>query len=212
MSTVTINEIFYSIQGEGRWMGLPMIFIRTTGCNLRCKYCDTTYAYEQGEEITIPDILEKISPYHCTNICVTGGEPLLQKNIRSLLKTLSEHDYNIYLETNGSKSITPYLDIDRLMISMDIKCPSSTMHEQMDTSNLNQLRSVDQLKFVISSRKDYTYSKKILAQYTQQCPIYFQPVYGFSIKMLASWIINDHLPVHLGIQLHKYIWGENTKK
>lgn len=212
MKTLTINEIFYSIQGEGRSMGLPMIFIRTTGCNLRCTYCDTTYAYEEGTRESITAILEKISTFPCTHVCVTGGEPLIQPHIHALLELLSEEGYTIILETNGSKPINRYLDIGRLTISLDIKCPSSTMHEQMDLSNLKTLRTQDQLKFVIGSEEDFTYAKKMISNYPQPCPIYFQPVYGFPMKKLSSWILNEHLPVYLGIQLHKYIWGEHTKK
>lgn len=211
MKTIMINEIFYSIQGEGRLMGLPMVFIRTTGCNLRCSFCDTTYAYQGGSEETITAILKKISTFRCRNVCVTGGEPLLQQNIYSLLEMLSEQGYRIVFETNGSKSIKELRDIDHLMISLDIKCPSSKMHEQMEWKNLNMLRSQDQLKFIIGSKEDYSYAKTIITQNSQPCPIYIQPVYGFSIQTLSSWVLEDRLPVHLGIQLHKYIWGENTK-
>ena len=193
-------------------MGLPMVFVRTTGCNLRCSYCDTTYAYQGGSEETIASIHDKISPFHCYNVCVTGGEPLIQQNIHSLLEMLSEQGYQIVLETNGSKSIRDYLDINHLMISLDVKCPSSKMHEHMETKNLDMLRPQDQLKFIIGSKEDYSYAKKIITQNTQPCPIYVQPVYGFSIQTLSSWVLEDHLPAHIGIQLHKYIWGENTKK
>jgi 7-carboxy-7-deazaguanine synthase len=212
MNSVMINEIFYSIQGEGRLMGLPTIFIRTTGCNLRCSYCDTTYAYDEGSEKSITEILKNISRYKCQNVCVTGGEPLIQQNIYCLLQNLSKQNYHICLETNGSKSIRSYQDINNLMISMDVKCPTSTMHEKMDVTNLSILRPQDQLKFVIGSKNDYQYAKRIIIRYPQKCVIYFQPVFGFSIQSLASWILDDHLPVYLSIQLHKYIWGKTTKK
>ena len=193
-------------------MGSPTVFIRTTGCNLRCTYCDTTYAYEKGEEQSIKEILEIISTYHCKTICVTGGEPLLQKNICKLLTQLSKHSYNICLETNGSQPISSYREIDRLFFSMDIKCPSSRMHQHTDFSNLEHISSNDQLKCIIGSKEDYKYAKQILGDYEPNCLVFFQPVWGFSLQKLSSWILEDHLPVFLGIQLHKYIWREDTKK
>ena len=212
MSSLLINEIFYSIQGEGRWMGLPNIFIRTTGCNLRCSYCDTTQAYENGTEKSIDEILKDISKFHCKKICVTGGEPLIQENISDLFLLLVNNGYLLCLETNGSKSIESYIHFKNLFFSLDVKCPSSGMHEENNFSNLKMLRSIDQIKCIIGSRKDYDYAKKILNEYNPSCNVFFQPIWGFSLQKISNWILEDHLPFYIGIQLHKYIWGCTTGK
>ena len=203
-----INEIFYSLQGEGKWTGLPNIFIRTTGCNLRCSYCDTKYAYDSGKEMKIEEILKEISKYSCKFICITGGEPLLQDKILNLINTLLEKDYNICIETNGSINIEKLSDTKSLMISLDIKCPSSDMHEKNFFRNITFLKKKDQLKFVIKNKKDYDYAKKILEDYKPACDVFFQPVWGADPVNLADWIINDKLNVKLGLQLHKIIWDE----
>jgi len=202
-----INEIFFSIQGEGKWTGLPNIFIRTTGCNLRCTFCDTKYAYKNGKELTINEIINKIKKYPCKHVCITGGEPLLQKDIADLIDTLIRKSYTICVETNGSIDIRK-ISKKPIMISLDIKCPSSHMHKEMNLNNINMLREKDQLKFVIKNKKDYLYAKKIIASYKPQCLVFFQPVWGFKPKSLAEWITDDGLNVRLGLQLHKIIWGE----
>ena len=206
-----INEIFYSLQGEGNWSGLPNIFIRTTGCNLRCSFCDTKYAYESGEEMSIEAILDNISKYSCKYICITGGEPLLQKNIKDLINILLKRKYHICLETNGSIDIKGISNKKSLIISLDIKCPSSKMSSKNFFKNINYLGKKDQLKFIILDRNDYDFAKKIVKKYKPSCCIYFQPVWGTNPKNLADWIINDKLNVNLGLQLHKIIWGEKRK-
>jgi 7-carboxy-7-deazaguanine synthase len=200
-----INEIFYSIQGEGKWTGLPNIFIRTTGCNLRCSYCDTKYAYDDGQEMKIGDIVAKVEGYNCNKICLTGGEPLFQKEIDDLVKLLIEKDYKICFETNGSMSIDKFSDNKSLMISLDIKCPSSNMNNKMVFENISKLSEKDQLKFVIKDKKDYDYAVKILNKYNPNCSVFFQPVWGTNTKELSNWILEDGLNVILGIQLHKII-------
>ena len=207
-----INEIFYSIQGEGKLSGLPNIFIRTTGCNLRCKFCDTKYAYTKGEELTIQNITKQISKYRCKYVCITGGEPLIQKEINELIKSLLTQNYMISIETNGSQSIENISKIDKIMISLDIKCPSSNMHEKMIFENIYLLKEKDQLKFVVKDRKDYDYAKIIFNKYKPLCPVFFQPVWGSNSKDLAKWIIDDNLKVKLGLQLHKIIWGDKKGK
>lgn len=202
-----INEIFYSIQGEGKWTGLPNIFIRTTGCNLRCSYCDTKYAYSDGKEMSIEKIVESISKYPCKNIFLTGGEPLLQDETLDLIKSLQKMNYKICLETNGSINIENRLKKSDLIISLDIKCPSSNMHEKNCMENINLLKKNDQLKFIIDDKKDYIYAKKIIQQYKPKCTIFFQPVWGNDPKKLADWIKKDGLKVKLGLQMHKIIWG-----
>ena len=203
-----INEIFYSIQGEGKWTGLPNVFIRTSGCNLRCTYCDTKYAYENGKEISIQKIVSEIKKYDCKNICITGGEPLLQKDILKLIDQLLSLKYNICIETNGSINIKDLLEKKHILISMDIKCPSSNMDEKMFFKNISMLRTEDQLKFIINDKKDYDYAKKVIVKYKPECFIFLQPVWGTNIKKLAHWIIKDKLNVRLGLQLQKIIWSE----
>jgi 7-carboxy-7-deazaguanine synthase len=206
-----INEIFYSIQGEGAWTGLPNIFIRTTGCNLRCSFCDTKYAYNKGKEITVEKIIEKISKYPCKFICITGGEPLLQKDIIDLINRLIKKGYKISIETNGSLSIEKISDIKSLMVSLDIKCPGSDMHEKNYLENINFLKKDDQLKFVIKNKEDYNFAKKILEKYKPSCSVFFQPVWGKNPKDLTDWIINDGLNAKIGLQIHKIIWGSKRK-
>jgi 7-carboxy-7-deazaguanine synthase len=203
-----INEIFYSIQGEGKWMGLPNIFIRTTGCNLRCSFCDTTYAYETGEEMSIEEIINRIRKHPCNYVCITGGEPLLQEAIVQLIDVLLEKKYVICLETNGSIDIENLVGKKSLLISLDIKCPSSAMHEKMNFNNVSLLTCNDQLKFIIQNREDYEYAKKITKKYKPQSAIFFQPVWGINLKELSSWVLNDGLDVRIGLQLHKIIWGD----
>ena len=206
-----INEIFYSIQGEGKWMGIPNIFIRTSGCNLRCNYCDTKYAYYKGDQIEIPKILKKISKFNCKKICITGGEPLLQKDINNLIDKLIKNNYQALIETNGSIDLKIIENLKNVSISLDIKCPSSKMQDKMIFENIFQLDNKDQLKFVIETKKDYEYAKKIIKKYDPKSNVFFQPVWGLNIKKIANWILNDNLDVILGVQLHKIIWGEKAK-
>ena len=203
-----INEIFYSIQGEGEWTGRPNIFIRTSGCNLRCSFCDTTYAYDDGKEMSIDEISSQISKYPCKYICITGGEPLLQKEILDLIDFLIKRNYKICIETNGSISIQKISNKKSLMISLDIKCPSSKMHENNQFENISLLRKNDQLKFVIKDKDDFNYAKKIVNKHKPVCNVFFQPVWGIDPVILSEWIIHDRLDVKLGLQLHKIIWGE----
>ncbi len=203
-----INEIFYSIQGEGLLSGIPTIFIRTTGCNLRCKYCDSTYAYDKGIPMNLNEIIISLNRYRCKEICITGGEPLLQGEIFELISLLQQKDYHLCLETNGSQKISSIHPRSHVMISLDIKCPSSEMHTAMDLSNLRSLTKQDQLKFVIATKEDYSYAKHILQNHEIQCTVFLQPVWSTNITQLAEWILKDNLPVRLGLQIHKIIWGE----
>ncbi len=203
-----INEIFYSIQGEGQWMGIPNIFIRTSGCNLRCTYCDTKYAYKTGEEKDISEIVTKIKKYSCKKICITGGEPLLQKELILLLKKLAKDNYEILIETNGSLDIKEIIKNKKILFSLDIKCPSSEMEDKMKFENIKKLSKKDQLKFVIGTKEDYDYAKKVISKYNPNCKVYFQPVWYSNTQNLAEWILKDRLNVTLGLQLHKIIWGD----
>ncbi len=203
-----INEIFFSIQGEGKWTGKPNIFLRFTGCNLKCEYCDTKYAYYNGKEFSIDEITKKIKDYNCKKVCITGGEPLLQDNLNNLIDKLIDLNYEILIETNGSINIEKISQIDRILISLDIKCPSSKMHEKMNFENIKKLKKKDQIKFVIKDKKDYEYSKKIIEKYQPKCQIFFQPVWKSKPDKLAKWILEDGLNVTLGLQIHKIIWRD----
>jgi len=210
MMKLKINEIFYSLQGEGSDVGLPTIFIRFTGCNLRCKYCDTEYAFYEGKDMEIEEIYGEIKKWNCNRICITGGEPLLQSGIYKLVDFLIRKNYEISVETNGS------IDIERLSkknvkIKMDFKLPSSQMHEKMIAKNIDLLRNRDELKFIIWNRDDYEYAKKIIDEYKPSCQIIMQPVWKSKIK-LADWILEDMIDVRYSMQIHKILWGENSKK
>lgn len=202
-----INEIFYSVQGEGKQSGTPTVFIRVSGCNLRCTYCDTQYAYYEGTEMSINNIINEIRKFRCNNICITGGEPLLQCDIKNLILKLINKKYKLSIETNGSIDISPILKIN-LLISLDIKCPSSKMHEKMKLENLNLLQKKDQLKFIIKNNQDYEYAKKIVETIKPNLEVFFQPVWGINPRIIAEWILKDDLNVKLGLQIHKIIWGE----
>lgn len=202
-----INEIFYSLQGEGLLVGTPSIFVRTSGCNLRCTYCDTTYAYSKGTEMTIQEILDAVKKYPCTHICITGGEPLFQKETPKLIDSLLKKNFMVCLETNGSFSIQNLVGKKSLLISLDIKCPSSGSQDDMDMDNILSLSKDDQLKFIIKNKEDYLYAQEVIKKNDPLCTIFFQPVWGTDPKKLASWILRDRLQVRLSIQLHKIVWG-----
>jgi len=208
MRSVKICEIYHSIQGEGLDIGLPTVFVRASGCPLRCKWCDTLYAFSEGEEISIDEIMEKVQNYGATRVCLTGGEPLMQKETYILLQRLLDSDYFVSVETSGAIQIEEMPCVDNLRIVLDIKCPSSEMHEKMEFANIELLGPTDELKFVIADRKDYEYAKEIIDKYKPICPIVMQPVWGNDIKELAEWVINDELKARVLPQLHKIIWGE----
>jgi 7-carboxy-7-deazaguanine synthase len=206
-----INEIFFSIQGEGVQMGIPTVFIRTTGCNLRCAWCDTQYAFSNGKEMNIDRLMHTIKKYPTKYVCITGGEPLLQKETVTLVNKLLEKGYKVCIETNGSISIKELSCMENLLTSLDIKCPSSGMHEKMDFSNIELLCSSDQLKFVIADENDYEYAKDVIKKYQPICNIIFTPVDGTNIKPLAEKVLKDSLEVRVLPQLHKIIWGNDRR-
>ncbi|KAA0007249.1 MAG: radical SAM protein [Thermoplasmata archaeon] len=205
-----INEIFYSLQGEGSDAGLPTIFIRFTGCNLRCNYCDTRYAFYEGKYMTIDEIMESVKKWSCKRVCITGGEPLLQKNVYALIDELLREGYEVSIETNGSISIMKLSKMN-VKIKMDIKLPSSGMHDKMLFGNISLLRGSDELKFIIWNKQDYEYAKDIIARYKPRCQIIMQPVWGSKIK-LADWILKDEIDARFSIQLHKILWGDERGK
>ena len=209
-----VCEIFYSIQGESTWAGCPMIFIRLSRCNLDCSWCDTRYAFEKGTFFSIEEILNIISQYKCKMVEITGGEPLLQKPVFLLMKTLIEKGYTVLLETNGACSIK---NVPPGVIKvMDIKCPSSGMEKQMLWENIMYLNPfLDEVKFVIADRNDYDYAVQKISEFqlNKKCrAVLFSPVAGrISLQEFAHWILQDGLPVRLQIQLHRIIWGENIR-
>ncbi|MBN1833134.1 MAG: radical SAM protein [Deltaproteobacteria bacterium] len=213
--SLKINEVFYSIQGESSFAGRPCVFIRLTGCNLRCSYCDTQYAYEEGNSLKIKEILAEIGSYECRLVEITGGEPLLQKETPALIQRLLDEDYEVLLETNGSQDIDR---VDRRCVRIvDIKCPSSGEEEKNDLKNLNILTDKDEVKFVIGDRRDYEYAKRVLnlipVYSTRIRAAHFSPVFGkIEPKTLAKWILEDHLDVRLHLQLHKLIWGQGQRR
>jgi 7-carboxy-7-deazaguanine synthase len=210
--SVKVCEIFKSIQGEGATTGLPTTFVRLTGCNLRCDWCDTKYAYEEGEEMSIPDILAQVGELGNIQVCVTGGEPLFQTETPALVDRLIAMGYLVTLETNGSKSIEPLQCSSNLMISLDIKCPSSGESDEMVFSNLELLSPNDQLKFIIADKEDYEYGKKILIEHESHCNVIMTPVGGIKLKELAEWVLQDGLKVRVLPQLHKIIWGNERER
>jgi 7-carboxy-7-deazaguanine synthase len=203
-----VSEIFYSIQGEGIQIGIPTIFIRLAGCNLRCKWCDTKWVFKAGKEMLIDKIMDEIKKYSTKYVCVTGGEPLLQKDVFELIKMLLDEDYSICIETNGSISIEELPCSERLLISMDIKCPSSGMQDRMNFSNIELLNTGDQLKFVIEDNRDYEYAKEIIAKYLPICSIVMTPVGGKNMNFIAEKVLEDGMHVRVLPQLHKLIWGD----
>lgn len=200
-----INEIFCSLQGEGILIGMPTTFIRTTGCNLRCKWCDTKYAYNNGKEMKIQKIISIIKKNPTKYVCITGGEPLLQKEIIKLIEELLNTSYNVLLETNGSLSLEGLPKSKKLIISMDIKTPSSGMQDKLDVSNIKLLKSKDQIKFVIADSIDYEFAKNFLNSHLLICNIIFQSVEGKKIKELAKNVLEDEIKARVLPQLHKLI-------
>ena len=209
MAQLKIFEIFYSLQGESSRVGLPTIFIRLSGCPMRCHYCDTAYAFQGGSMMDMDDIMETIKKYNTHYVTVTGGEPLAQKEVLSLLKVLADQNYDVSLETGGGISIK---EVDpRIKIILDIKTPESGEEKKNHWENLNLIHAKDEIKFVLCSREDYDWAKKILDQYklTESCHVLFSPVYQkLNATDLGNWILEDQLPVRLQIQLHKLLWGE----
>jgi len=204
-----ITEIFYSLQGESTLAGLPTVFVRLTGCPLRCGYCDTAYAFQGGEWFTLDDIVQSVRQYPAKHVCVTGGEPLAQKNCLELLTRLCDERYVVSLETSGALDISR---VDpRVVRVMDLKTPDSSEAARNLMSNLDHLRTQDQIKMVIVSDTDYEWAKQVITQYQleRRCEVLLSPAWGaMDPKRLAEKILSDGLPVRMQIQLHKIIWGQ----
>lgn len=204
-----ITEIFYSVQGESRTIGLPTIFIRLTGCPLRCQYCDTEYAFQGGQWLSFDEIIVQLKKYNTPHVTVTGGEPLAQKSCYEFLRLLCESGYQVSLETSGAIDIAP---VDaRVSRVVDIKTPDSAEQGKNRIENLDYLSAHDQLKFVICSHDDYLWSVNFLNQHSIQpgCEIIFSPSFQqVSLKQLTEWVLEDQINVRVQCQLHKLIWGE----
>ena len=211
--SLIVNEIFNSIQGESLYAGLPCTFIRLTGCNLRCSYCDTAYAYEEGATLTIADVIDKVSDYECPLVEITGGEPLIQSETPLLITNLIEKGYKVLLETNGTIDLSRINE--RCIKIVDIKCPGSGESGKNCLDNLDRLNTKDQIKFVITDREDYEFAKYII----KHIPTWFlrenmllSPVSGkMAFSDLAKWILEDKLIARFHIQLHKIIWPNIDK-
>ena len=208
---IKINEIYLSVQGESTHTGLPCIFIRLTGCNLRCSWCDTAYAFHEGKNMSIDEILQKVENFGIHLVEITGGEPLMQDNVYTLMKRLIEKGYKVMLETGGSISLERVpKDVIKIM---DLKCPGSGEQEKNNLDNLKLLAPHDEVKFVILDKKDYEWSRDIIKKYkiNETAHILLSPVFDkLELKEMVKWILEDRLPVRLQTQLHKIIWDKNT--
>ncbi|MGA9291104.1 MAG: radical SAM protein [Ignavibacteriaceae bacterium] len=209
---IKVNEIYYSIQGESSKAGLPCVFVRLTYCNLRCTYCDTEYAFFEGKDYSIDEIVDQVKKYNCNLVEVTGGEPLFQKECYDLLNRLCEDRFEVLLETGGSLPVEPVNKAVKII--MDLKCPSSRMEKKNLYDNINFLKSGDELKFVIGTREDYEWAKEILHKYNlnNKFEILFSVVFGeLEPLTLVNWILEDKLNVRFQLQMHKFIWDPTTK-
>lgn len=207
-----VCEIFRSLQGEGTLIGTPTTFIRLTGCNLDCSWCDTVYAKKEGKEMKLEDVMAEVESLEANFVCVTGGEPLMQKTTIQLLERLLDEGYNVSLETNGSYPLDDLPCSMNFMVSMDYKCPSSGMDGKMDKANLELLSPVDQLKFIVADRGDMMFAYELLQENNVQCNVIFTPVGGLDLKPVADFVLKKKLNARVLPQLHKLIWGEERKR
>jgi 7-carboxy-7-deazaguanine synthase len=209
--SLKVNEIFYSIQGESSYAGFPCVFVRLAGCNLRCSWCDTGYAREEGEEMDIASILKRAEEYRCPLVEITGGEPLIQEETNELVRRLLDKGFRVLLETNGSMDVSV---VDpRCVKVVDVKCPSSGESGRNDFRNFERLTEKDEIKFVIGDRTDYDYACNVVRQILEKTAgrnlIHFSPLFSrMEPRMLAAWILKDRLPVRMQLQLHKALWPE----
>jgi 7-carboxy-7-deazaguanine synthase len=207
-----INEIYYSIQGESTAAGLPCVFVRLTYCNLRCSYCDTEYAFYEGKDHSFDEILAEVKKYDCRLVEVTGGEPLAQDECIELMKILCDEGFVVLLETGGSLLIN---NVDkRVKIIMDLKCPSSQMMKKNLYENINYIKPIDEIKFVIGTREDYEWTKDIISKYklNDKCEILFSVVFGVLEPLtLVNWVLEDKLKGRFQLQMHKFIWDPQAK-
>jgi 7-carboxy-7-deazaguanine synthase len=210
---LTVNEIFYSVQGESTYAGRPCVFVRLTACDLRCSWCDTTYAFHEGRKRTLEDVLHEVETYSCALVEVTGGEPLLQEDVYPLMESLLEAGKTVLLETGGHRS-TARVPADVVTV-LDVKCPGSGESQRNCWENLEQVRPHDEIKFVVKDRADYEFAREVIAQRSlagRVAAIHLSPVHGvLDPKTLSEWVLADRLPVRVQLQLHKYIWSPDTR-
>jgi 7-carboxy-7-deazaguanine synthase len=206
-----VIEIFRSLQGEGVLIGTPTVFIRFQGCNLKCEWCDTGYAREGGQDMSVEQIMEKVADYQTKFICLTGGEPLLQKDCVKLMNKLLEKIYHVTLETNGSLDLEEVPCAENMLISMDVKCPSSGMQEKMMFSNIELLSPADQLKFIVADKDDLRYAESIIEKYEISSSIVLTPVGGLDLEPVARFVLSKGINARVLPQLHKLIWGVDSK-
>jgi len=210
---LTVNEIFHSIQGESTYAGQPCVFVRLTACDLRCRWCDTTYAFHEGRKMSIDDVVAQVDSYGCPTVEITGGEPLLQADVHPLMARLLAEGKTVLIETGGHRSIAGVPE--GVIRVMDIKCPGSGEAAKNDWSNLALLTKRDQVKFVIADRADYEFAREIVVRegLVDRCgAVHFSPVHGeLAPRRLAEWLLGDRLPVRLQLQLHKFIWDPQTR-
>ena len=213
MAVLTINEIFHSIQGESTYAGRPCVFVRLTACDLRCRWCDTPYAFHEGRKMSVDEVVADVDARGCPTVEVTGGEPLLQPDVYPLMQRLLDSGKTVLIETGGHRSIA---DVPPGVIRiMDVKCPGSGESEKNDWSNLARLTTTDEVKFVIADRTDYEFAREIVER--ENLParvnaVLFSPVHGvLDPKQLSEWVIADRLDVRVQLQVHKYIWSPATR-
>jgi 7-carboxy-7-deazaguanine synthase len=210
---LTVNEIFHSIQGESTHTGRPCVFVRLTACDLRCSWCDTAYAFHEGRKLSVDDVVSQVSAFGCPLVEITGGEPLLQKDVYPLMQRLLDLGLTVMVETGGHLSIEQVPP--GVIRVMDVKCPGSGETDRIDWSNLDRLRPPDEVKFVIKDRVDYEFARDVVARHRlaeRTAAVLFSPVHGvLEPRPLAEWILEDRLPVRLQLQAHKYIWDPATR-
>ena len=210
---LTINEIFYSIQGESTFAGRPCVFVRLSACDLRCSWCDTEYAFHQGHKQSLDDVLAEVARLNCPLVEVTGGEPLLQDEVYPLMQSLLDRGRTVLLETGGHRSTA---DVPSPVVTiLDVKCPGSGEAHRTEWSNLERLRSHDETKFVLKDREDYEYARDVISRYdlgSRAAAVHLSPVHDvMDLRRLSEWVLADRLHARVQVQLHKYIWDPLTR-
>ena len=210
---LTINEIFYSIQGESTHAGRPCVFIRLTACDLRCSWCDTEYAFHEGHKQSVDEVLAEVDRLGCPLVEVTGGEPLLQEEVYLLMRSLLDRGRTVLLETGGHRSTERVPGA--VVTILDVKCPGSGETHRNDWSNLERLRPHDEVKFVVRDREDYEFARDVIAKHrleARAAAVHLSPVHGvMDLRLLSEWVLADRLPARVQVQLHKYIWDPGTR-